>query len=217
MKPKAIIFDLDGTIIDSIDDLGDSMNAMLANNGYPTHSIENYITWVGNGARLLLQRALPDVKDEALQQKYLKEFLAVYATNYNVKTKIYEGVAEFLDFLVRQNIQITILTNKPHAETQKIANDYLTPWPFEMILGQREAFPKKPDPQVALKMASDLNLRPSEMLFIGDSATDIKTAVAAGMKPIGVNWGYGTKESMLEAGASIIIESPKELFDIVKN
>ncbi len=216
MSIKSVIFDLDGTLIDSIQDIADCTNEMLAQNGFSIHPVENYIQWIGNGARLLIERAVPEVKDPVVIDKLLTDYLALYAEKYNIKTSIYPGMDSFLDTLVKNNISISILTNKPHAETLKIADFYLKKWPFQYIFGQRKDIPKKPDPKVALEIASEVGVKPSDILFVGDSSTDIKTAVAAGMQHVGVSWGYGTVESMKEAGATRIIDHVVELIELVK-
>lgn len=216
MSIKSVIFDLDGTLIDSIQDIADSTNQMLSKNGFETHPLESYMKWIGNGARILIEKAVPENTDSKTIDKLLAGYIDIYTINYNIKTKVYEGIDKFLDVLADQNISISILTNKPHAETLKIAGFYLSKWPFRFIYGQRNGTPKKPDPKVALEIAQELNLKPSEIVFIGDSSTDIKTAIAAGMTPIGVTWGYGTKDSMIEAGCKIFADNPSEFLRILK-
>jgi phosphoglycolate phosphatase len=211
MNIKSIIFDLDGTLIDSIQDIADCTNEMLQNNGWGTYPVETYIGWIGNGARILIEKAVPDVKDPAIIDKLLAEYISIYTEKYNIKTRIYPGMDKFLDILVDKNIPFSILTNKPHAETLKIAGFYLKKWPFRHIFGQREGIPRKPNPQEAIRIAEDLNTEPGNTLFVGDSATDIKTAVAAGMLSVGVTWGYGTIESMKSAGASQLVDTAEKL------
>ncbi len=215
MEIKSVIFDLDGTLIDSIQDIADCTNEMLQNNGLGAYPVETYIGWIGNGARILIEKAVPDVKDPAIIDKLLADYISIYTQKYNIKTRLYPGVDKFLDILVEKNIPFSILTNKPHAETLKIAGFYLKKWPFRHIFGQREGIPKKPDPQVAIQIVKDLNTRPAETLFVGDSSTDIKTAVAAGMLPVGVTWGYGTIDSMKSAGASQLIDTAEKLIQLV--
>jgi phosphoglycolate phosphatase len=217
MKFKSVIFDLDGTLIDSIQDIADSSNIMLKQNGFKTHPVESYISWIGNGARLLIERTIPEIKDPAKIDKLLNEYRSIYEENCLIKTKIYASMDRFLDSLTLLNIPISILTNKPHSETLKITDNLLKNWNFKFILGQREGYPKKPDPKVAIEIANELNIDPKEFLFIGDSSTDIRTALAAGMKPVGVNWGYGTNGSMKEAGGKIFYDNPEDLLQLLSD
>ena len=217
MPIKSVIFDLDGTILNTIEDIADCTNETLVQNGFNTQPIENYIKWIGNGARLLIERAVPEVKDPKVIDKLLADYRALYTERFNIKTSIYVGMDKFLNELVNKNMPISILTNKPHAETLKIADFYLKKWPFKFIYGQREGIPKKPDPKVALEMAMALGNDPTKILFVGDSSTDIKTAINANMQHIGVSWGYGTVESMKEAGARKIIDQADELIELIKN
>lgn len=217
MEFKSIIFDLDGTLIDSIHDIADSSNKMLLQNGFDTHPVESYIKWIGNGARLLIERTVPEAKDPEIIERLLNEYRSIYENNCLIKTKIYTGLDMFLNGLTDRKIPISILTNKPHIETLKITNSLLNQWDFQFILGQREGYPKKPDPKIALGIADKLNIAPKDFLFIGDSSTDIRTAIAAGMKPIGVNWGYGTCESMKEAGGKIFHNNPKDLLELLSD
>lgn len=217
MEFKSVIFDLDGTLIDSIHDIADSNNKMLLQNGLNTHPLESYIKWIGNGARLLIERSVPEIKDPKVIEKLLEEYLLIYQNNCLIKTKLYAGMDIFLNGLTDRKIPISILTNKPHIETLRITNSLLNKWNFEFILGQREGYPKKPDPKIALEIADKLNIAPKDFLFIGDSSTDIRTAIAAGMKPIGVNWGYGTYESMKEAGGKTFHNNPQDLLELLSD
>lgn len=215
-KINSVIFDLDGTLIDSIEDIADCTNEMLRNNGLGIYGLDSYIQWIGNGARILIEKAVPDVKDDKTIDKLLEDYLEIYNEKYNIKTRIYPGMDKFLDKLVEKKIPISILTNKPHAQTIKIADYYLKNWPFKFIYGQRNGIPKKPNPTVALEIIDALKVKPSETLFVGDSSTDIKTSLAAGMQAIGVTWGYGSRESMIEAGATNLFDNAEKLFEIIK-
>lgn len=214
MKIKSVIFDLDGTLIDSIEDIADCANKILSEHGHKAHPTEAYLQWIGNGARVLIEKAVPEVSDSNLIDKLLACYLACYTANYNIKTKVYQDMDGVLDFLSSWDIPFSILTNKPHIATLKTVEFYLKSWHFKNVYGQREHTPKKPDPTVALAIASDLKILPAEIAFIGDSSADIKTAIAAGMIPVGVTWGYGSKESMLDAGCKIFVSKPLELIEL---
>lgn len=211
MKIKSVIFDLDGTLIDSIYDIADSFNALLKKHGLTTHSVEQYIKWVGEGAKLLVERALPENTDPAFVEQLFQEYIPYYRDHSTIKTRLFPGISEMLDSLVKNEIPISILTNKPHVQTVKIVDFYLSKWPFQFVFGQRENVPKKPAPDVALQIASRTKVKPEEVLFIGDSKTDIKTAKNANMQILGVSWGYGTIESMKEAGCEHIVNSADEI------
>ena len=217
MKIKSIIFDLDGTLIDSIQDIADSCNAILQKHGYEIHPLESYIKWIGEGAKLLVERALPAGVGPDTVEKSLEEYIPYYKEHSTIKTSLFPGVAEMLDYFIQNEIPVSILTNKPHVQTVKIVEHYLSKWPFQFIFGQRENVPKKPAPDVALQIASRTKVKPNEVLFVGDSKTDVKTAVNANMQVVGVTWGYGTIESMKEAGCDHFVESAEEIINIVKS
>lgn len=211
MNIQGIIFDLDGTLIDSIPDITTSANQLLQNHGFVTHEASDYTRWIGNGARKLLERAIPEGIDGQTMDRMLEEYLDLYSENCTRGTMVYEGIAGLLEFLARQKIPFSILTNKPHEVTQKVVKHYFPDIDFRFILGQRNGFPRKPDPSVALKIASGLKCVPSNMLFIGDSDTDMRTGKSAGMMPVGVTWGYGSVDSLLQAGCEQTVNSANEL------
>ena len=216
MRIKAIIFDLDGTLIDSIPDIADAANRVMANHDFPVHDPSCYVEWIGNGALKLLQRAVPvDIRDKDLNE-ILKEYLEIHTGNCTNKTRLYTGIDKILNHANEQNISISILTNKPHVVTRKVCEKYLSNWKFDFILGQMQGFPKKPDPGRAMEIAGNLNFSTDEMLFIGDSDTDMKTGVAAGMVPVGVTWGYGSRDSLISAGTKHLMNDTKELLEFLK-
>ena len=216
MNIKAIIFDLDGTLIDSIPDIADAANQLMVNHNYPIHDTSSYVKWIGHGALKLLKRAVPDNIDDAYLKKLLSEYLEIHTGNCTNKTSLYPGINKILDYLNEQNISISILTNKPHALTLKVFEHYLKKWKFDFVLGQMQDYPKKPDPGRAFEIADKLKCQTQEMMFVGDSDTDMKTGTAAGMIPLGVTWGYGTESSILGAGAKYLMNNTKELLEFIK-
>lgn len=214
MKPRGIIFDLDGTLVDSIEDLGDAANALFRNHGYPEHKTGEFIQWIGNGARKFIEQGIGSVIDQEQINDYVSEFKELYKKNLSIKTKLYPGIKELLDELVRRGIRMSLLSNKPHQLTLEVAEHYLSDWPFEMIIGQKEEKPRKPDPTVPLEMAVKMKMQPVDLLFIGDSAGDIITAEAAGMIPVWVAWGYGSPEPGLK-NLSININEPDEILSLL--
>lgn len=212
MKRRAVIFDLDGTLLDTIADLSDSVNNVLQRNHLPEHSDDDYKQWVGDGALHLILRALPEEKRGTdLVQKILKEFVKEYTLLWDKKTVPYTGIDNLLDTLTEMRIIKAVLSNKTHEFTVRMVETMLAKWKFEKVFGHRENTPRKPNPGSALEICSALNLNPCECLFIGDSDNDMKTAVAAGMVPVGVLWGYRHKAELLSNGAKYIVSHPSEI------
>jgi len=213
MKYKAIIFDLDGTLLDTLDDLGNATNRILSRYNYPVHEINQYRSLVGDGAKMLVQRALPEeARNEFTIDTCLKEFKEDYGQNWNVETTLYEGIAQLLDTAIKRGMKLAVLSNKLHEFTLLCAQQYLSPWPFSMILGQQEFIARKPNPEGALKIAEYMDIDPPEYLYLGDTAVDMQTAVAAGMFPVGVLWGFRSIDELRKNGARLLIEKPQELF-----
>jgi len=216
MEYKAVLFDLDGTLIDTVDDIGDAANRVLSNRKFPTHSISTYRLFIGEGARMLLTHALPEEdRNQDLINACLKEFIEDYRFNYNVKTKPYDGVPELLDRLQARGLKLAILSNKPHPITKDCVAFFLSQWNFDVVLGQHDSIPRKPDPQGALVVAQRLAIQPSKFIYLGDTAIDMKTAVSAGMFPVGVLWGFRSLKELMENGARIVIDAPMQLMDII--
>jgi phosphoglycolate phosphatase len=217
IKYEAILFDLDGTLIDTVDDIGDAANRVLSNRGFPMHPISTYYQFIGEGVKVLFTRALPQAKrNEDLIDTCLKEFVEDYGRNYNVKSKPYDGIAEMLDALNERNLKRAILSNKPDPLTRDCVASLLSNWDFDVVFGQRASVPRKPDPQGALEIAEKLTISPSNFIYLGDTAIDMKTAVSAGMFPVGVAWGFRPVKELKENGASAIIEKPIQLLDLIK-
>ncbi len=212
MSYKAVLFDLDGTLLDTLEDLADAMNATLEKMGYPHHRVEEYKFFVGDGVVNLVRRTLP--RDELTEEnikKALKLNREEYRQRWHNKTRLYDGVPKMLDFLEKQNIPKVVLSNKPHEFTRKTVEHFLGKWNFQVIQGVDENTPKKPETKGALKIAKKLGIKPEEFLYIGDTNTDMQTAVAAGMYPVGALWGFRTGDELRRNGAQKIIEKPSEI------
>jgi len=213
---KAVLFDLDGTLINSLHDIADSMNRVLEKKGYQTHDYDAYRYFVGRGLYSLVGRTLPESeKTEQNVRNLYQELLSDYEVNLLQKTVLYRGIPELLDALVSNGIKLTILSNKADNFTKKIAAELLNKWPFEIVLGSGDNVPRKPDPAGAMIVCEALQLQPSNFLYIGDTSTDMQTALAAGMYPVGVTWGFRTKEELLDNGAKTIIDKPSELLTLL--
>ena len=216
MPYKAILFDLDGTLLDTLADIGAAVNRVLAGKGFPTHELDAYRYFVGDGTAMLIKRALPEDKrnDDAIRA-CLTEFFKDYGRNWNVKTKPYEGIPEMLDALKDRGLKMAILSNKPHEYTKQCATELLSNWNFEIIIGQRDGAPPKPDPAGALEVATRLNIPPADFLYIGDSGVDMKTAVASGMFPVGVLWGFRSMGELKDNGSLALVDRPSEILSLL--
>ncbi|MFV0592777.1 MAG: HAD family hydrolase [Draconibacterium sp.] len=218
MTIKAIIFDLDGTLLHSIVDIADACNHVLAKNNLPTHDTESYVLWIGNGAAKLVERALPDhIKSDPEKLDYfVQEYKDYYLAHLMVKSHLYEGIDEVLAFLKQHKIPFAVNTNKPHSQTVPIVENYMQDFLPDLVFGQQDNIPKKPDPFAARLIAEKFEVENQEVLFVGDSYIDIKTGKAAGMRTLGVTWGYGETELMKEAGCSDFIATTNELLEFIK-
>ncbi len=216
MTYKAVLFDLDGTLLDSIEDMGDSLNRVLVQNGFPTHDRDAYCRFVGDGATNLISRALPEGKrTDMVIRSCLEAFLKDYDKNWNVKSRLYEGISELLNKLSSRGLKISVLSNKPHRYTLKCMDGFLSDWDFDVVFGQRDNVPRKPDPAGALEIAEKLNILPSDFLYLGDTETDMKTSIDAGMFPVGVLWGFRSAKELRENGAKVLLKKPLDILDLL--
>ena len=215
---KAVIFDLDGTLLDSLEDLADACNAALVRAGYPPHPLGNYKKFVGNGIETLLRRALPPGEADRLGQEafhaLVDDMRGVYGTAWNVKSAPYPGIPEALATLADRGIRLGVLSNKPHPWTEEIIRYYFPRIPFAEVRGAMPGVPRKPDPAAALAMAARSDLSPDDCGFVGDSNVDIHTAVAAGMIPVGATWGFRDREELLTAGAQYLVHTAPDLLQL---
>jgi phosphoglycolate phosphatase len=215
MQIEGIIFDLDGTLVHTIEDIAGAANVLFARHGLPQHGIEYYLNWIGNGAVKFIERAHGEPVSEEKLRAYVAEFKEIYAGNLHDKSRVYEGIPELLDALVDRGIKISVLSNKPHKLTRRVCDFYLSAWPFDPVLGQREEVPRKPDPAAAFEIAGHLDVEPGKILFVGDSDNDILTARAAGMIPLGVSWGYGRLLSNPLEGMGSLADTPSEILNLL--
>ncbi len=216
MRYKAVIFDLDGTLLNTLDDLADSANRVLASFNLPVHPVASYRYFVGEGMERLIQRILPaDRRDTKTIGQMLEAFRKDYGRNWKVKSSMYDGIGTMLDGLAEAGLQLAILSNKPHDFTRICVNELLAGYRFEPIFGQRPGIPAKPDPAGALEIASLLKTEPTDILYLGDTATDMQTANRAGMFAVGVLWGFRTRKELEENGARALVAQPTEMLDLL--
>jgi phosphoglycolate phosphatase len=212
MHRKAIIFDLDGTLLNTLEDIGDAANRVLAANGLPTHSMEAYRRFVGEGVKMLITRAVPEEKrQEHTIRAFVEAFREDYGRHWNVKTRPYPGIPDLINAAVKRGMKLAVLSNKPHPMTTLCVRELLPHWNFHAVLGQRDGVPRKPNPAGALEIADRLIMQPEEFFYLGDSAVDMKTALAANMFPVGALWGFRSREELKEAGARALIAHPSEM------
>ncbi len=216
MKYKAVLFDLDGTLLNTLDDLADSMNDVLRHFGFPAHPVPAYKYFVGDGLEKLVYRAVPeDRRDEATLAACLAAMRQDYDRRWADKTAPYDGIPELLDGLAALGLPMTVFSNKPDEFTRVMVARLLPRWRFEAVFGARPGVPKKPDPAVPLEMAQRLQVPPAEWLYLGDTNTDMRTARAAGMYPAGVLWGFRPAEELLESGAQVLVEKPGDVLKLL--
>ena len=206
------IFDLDGTVLDTLDDLADSVNAVLFKNGYPTHSREAICAFVGNGMKKLIDRALPKGTHAEEASRILAEFKANYALHCADKTAPYAGIPEMLAALRAAGVKTAVLSNKADYATQALCQKYFAGL-FDAVAGEREqeGIPKKPAPDAVFAIMQQCGVTHAQTVYIGDSDVDIKTAANAGVDAILVSWGFRTAEFLCESGARVIVDTPQEL------
>lgn len=211
---EAVIFDLDGTILNTIDDLADSGNHVLAQHGYPIHPTEAYKTFVGNGIPKLIQRILPQNHSEEVFEQALAEFKQYYGEHKNDKTAPYQGIPELLKSLKENGIKLCVLSNKQHDLSVEIVSHYFGEGIFDIIRGKMEEFPPKPDPASCNDVISILNIPKCNILYVGDSNVDMQTGCNAGLKKCGVSWGFRSVEELRSAGADCIAFTPDDILKI---
>ncbi|GEC72121.1 phosphoglycolate phosphatase [Flavobacterium flevense] len=215
MKFKAVLFDLDGTLVNSLIDIADSINKVLQGNQLPTHSYEVINNFIGSGLRVLVTKALPEThRNEENIEKHFQAMMLNYRDNCTNKTIVYDGITELLEQLKSRNIKMAILSNKADELTKKIG---LTLFPdyFEIVMGLKSEATKKPNPAAAIEISNDLGFSVEEILYVGDSDIDMQTARNANMYAVGVTWGYRPKEELLAEGAQSIINHPLDLLELL--
>lgn len=215
MKIKTVIFDLDGTLLDTLEDLTDSVNHALLTFHMPARDIEEIRRFVGNGIRRLMMRAVPDGESNPDFESVFAEFRRYYDIHCNDKTKPYEGVLELTDALKRKNIQTAIVSNKVDSAVQTLNKRYFPQ--IEVAVGDREGLQRKPAPDSVFMAMEAYHAKRAETIYVGDSEVDVETAKNAGIKCVSVLWGFRDREQLLESGAKILIKKPLELLELIEH
>lgn len=212
MNCAAILFDMDGTLLDSLADIAASMNHVLKGDGYAEHPLEAYRRFVGDGMEVLVERALPaDARSPEILARCLAAMRSRYGNHWNEHTRLYDGIPELLDRITQRGILRAIISNKPHSFTVAMAEKLLPAWEFGHVLGLRDGLPPKPDPAGALETARLLGVDPAQCVLLGDSDIDVLTARAAGMHAVGAAWGIRGRAELETVGAELVIDHPLEL------
>ena len=208
----AYIFDLDGTLLDTLPDLVSLTNAVLEERGFPTHTTDEIASYVGNGARVLLQRAAPPDTTDQVIDAILARWKELYPERGHAFTKPYDGMSYALDMLKERGAKLGVLSNKFDAATCAVIQRHF-PGMFDLVRGESPLTPRKPDPAGLLKMMADLGVKPERCAYVGDSGSDMTVAVRAEAFPLGVTWGYRSAEELLSCGAALLIAKPVDLLD----
>lgn len=211
---KAVIFDLDGTLLNTLDDLADSTNYALSRFGYPTRTIDEVRQFVGNGVAKLIERAIPEGKNNPNFEKCLAIFKENYAQNMYNKTAPYNGIIEMLSNLKSKGIKIAVVSNKFDLAVKELCKKYFEEF-IDFAAGENEAqgIKKKPAPDTVISVLNEFNFAPEDAVYVGDSDVDIMTAKNSKMPCISVTWGFRDEKFLLENGATILINAPSEIYN----
>ncbi|MDD3079753.1 MAG: HAD family hydrolase [Paludibacter sp.] len=215
---KLVIFDLDGTLLNTIEDLANSTNFALRQHDFPMHPVEAYNFFVGNGIAKLIERALPgNSRTQETISVVKRTFLKHYSENTEVYTKPYPGIVELLVKIQQEGYKIAIASNKFHAGTSKLAKYFFPDIEFAAVLGQRENFPTKPDPSIVEEILAKTKTPKANVLYVGDSGVDVMTAHNADVSFVGVLWGFRPRNELEALGAKIFVQNTQELYDLIKS
>lgn len=213
---KLVIFDLDGTLLNTIYDLAQSTNFALAENGFPTHEVAEYNYFVGNGINKLFERALPEgERTEANIARIREKFLIHYDLHNADKSRPYEGIPELLETLDKRGILLAVASNKYQAATQKLVAHFFPQIHFAAIFGQREGVPTKPNPQIVEDILGITNIGINETLYVGDSGVDMQTALNSKVEACGVTWGFRPIEELEQFHPAHIVHTPEEILKLI--
>lgn len=210
----AVIFDLDGTLLNTLGDLRAATNHALEVRGLPPHSMEEIRQFIGNGIRLLICRAMPEGTPEAKIDAALDDFKAYYAAHIHDRTVPYDGIPQLLTALRKRGIKVAVLSNKIDSASQQLI-EYFFPGKTDVVFGEHVGVPRKPDPTSCRMVMQQLGVQPEQVLYVGDSGTDMQTAKNAGLYAVGVTWGFRSKEVLLENGADVLVHRPEQILQIL--
>lgn len=210
----AVIFDLDGTLLNTLGDLRAATNHALEVRGLPPHSMEEIRQFIGNGIRLLICRAMPEGTPEAEIDAALDDFKAYYAAHIHDRTVPYDGIPQLLTALRKRGIKVAVLSNKIDSASRQLI-EYFFPGKTDVVFGEHVGVPRKPDPTSCRMVMQQLGVQPEQVLYVGDSGTDMQTAKNAGLYAVGVTWGFRSKEVLLKYGADVLVHRPEQILQIL--
>lgn len=214
---KAVLFDLDGTLANTLNDLGNAVNHTLSKYNYPTHPLESYKLKVGGGMKNLIHKSLPESEqNEETEQKVLTDFLDYYSEHFADETCLYDGIAELLSALKNKGMSLAVVTNKAQDMTDLVMKKLFSDNTFNYIIGKRDGIPTKPDPEPAFIAIDKLGVNSDECIFVGDSGVDMLTALNCGALPVGVLWGFRSAEELKKSGSRFLLHEPKELIKLIE-
>lgn len=212
----AIIFDLDGTLLDTLSDLTDAMNSALESFGLPSHNEIFYKQAVGDGIHLLAKRSLPkQQRTEEMTHRLVETMRQVYSQNWNNKTQPYANIPELLSALQNRHLQSAILSNKPDEKTKQCIAHYFPKHAFSIVMGASDLYPLKPHPAAVIQILKLIQVEKEHCLYVGDTNTDMQTARNAGLTAVGVSWGFRDSAELKEHGADIIVDTPLDLLNYI--
>ncbi len=212
---KLAIFDLDGTLLDTVEDIADKVNLAMAHFGYPLITKQEAMQKIGNGSRMLIKRSIGEGESEQRLDEVLRYFMNIYSGDADPKTKPFDGIKETLLKLHEAGFILAIITNKPQPATDKVCGELLSDIPFYKVIGQSQAVECKPNPDSTLSLLKELNVEPQNAYFIGDGDADVLTAINSKINHISVLWGYRTKTQLEQVGASNFVSTPQDLLNFL--
>jgi phosphoglycolate phosphatase len=213
---EAVLFDLDGTLLDTLGDIAGTMNRVLAGRGLPTYAAEHYKFFVGDGIEEMVKRALhPVVVGDPEVDAIVLEYRREYKTHWADTSRPYDGVPEMLRGVEARGLRMAVLSNKSHPFTTLMTESLLKGFRFEAVHGAKPEIPNKPDPSGALLIARGMGIAPSKFLYLGDTNVDMRTAHAAGMYPAGALWGFRSADELRASGAAVLLAEPRDLLDLL--
>lgn len=211
---KAVLFDLDGTLVDTLGDLSYGVNAELSKRGYPTHPKDAFKIFAGNGIPKMVERAAPAGTDPEILKEITDSFVKYYSVHYADYTEAYSGTAELVKAIKEKGLKVAVVTNKAQGPAELVVKKFFGD-SFDLIFGQMPGIPAKPDPTAALLAMEALGVTPNECVFMGDSGVDVETGVNSGAYPVGVLWGFRDEKELTENGARSLIKTPQELVSVI--
>lgn len=212
---EAVVFDLDGTLLDTLTDIGESANEVLLARGWPTHEIHAYRRFIGHGVPELMRRAAPEGTTDEVIGDCTSAFAAVYQERWHRRSRPYPGIEPLIERLRAADVKMSVLSNKPHAFTCRYVEHFFPVGTFAVVFGQRSGVPVKPEPQALQEILRTCRTAATNAVMLGDSAVDIATAVNAGVTAIGAGWGFRGADELHRAGAERVIDEPAQLWDVI--